>query len=74
MLPDGTEHPADSSGKTAISESSAANSGAVICQGGAFDADLQAVVDAWPMLTAKARAAIIELAKLDPDTSALTVD
>lgn len=63
MGDDGLEHPHGNTGETVISEKGGAESGAVGQDLGAFDADLAAVVTAWPNLTAGARAAILDVVR-----------
>ncbi|MCC7085296.1 MAG: hypothetical protein IT427_09845 [Pirellulales bacterium] len=55
----GLEHPAFSSGKTPFLGQSGAECGALGAQNAPLDPELAAVVDAWPTLTAEAKAAVM---------------
>ena len=47
----GLEHLAKTPGKTSVSNSSGAESGAVVDEIGPIDPDLRRIVEAWPRLT-----------------------
>jgi hypothetical protein len=86
MLPVGLERPQDSTGKTAIPENSAANSGAVLAdsdpsgdpaeqpaersEAPATDAQLHVVIDAWPKLSEPLRAGILALVRVSQNQGA----
>ena len=57
----GLEQPPNSTGKTPLSETGAAESGAVGARNAPVDVGLAKVIQAWPRLTAAMRARIQEL-------------
>ena len=57
------EQVANSSRKTALSEAGGAESGAVVARGGAVDADLAEVVEAWPALDQSDRKSILAIVR-----------
>ncbi len=63
MTPTGLEHLLKTPEKSPIAESSGAESGAVVARIGpeAVDAELQAVIEAWPELSAAIRAGILAM-------------
>jgi len=57
----GLEHPADSTGNSAVRDQSSAESGAVGAQTAFADPDLAAVVEAWPSLPEAIKAGILAM-------------
>ena len=55
----GLEHTANSPGKTHVSESGGAESGAVDAENGPIDPDLQHIIIAWPHLSEDVRETVI---------------
>ena len=70
MGDDGLELYQQSTGKSKYSEMGAAESGAVGAPAAFDDADLQAVVDAWPKLPKVVKAGISAMAKAADDEGA----
>ena len=64
MPPDGAEHPAENLGKTAVSDQSGAQCGALDAREAPFDPDLAAVVDAWPALPQAIKAGILAMVRV----------
>ena len=53
----------DSQGNTHLSDNAGANAGAVETKTGRFDADLQALINAWPDLPEAIRAGILAMVR-----------
>ena len=59
----GLEHTLNSSEQHAVSEIGGAESGAVAAETSSIDPDLQAVIEAWPMLPEAIKAGILAMAR-----------
>jgi hypothetical protein len=61
MGPEGFEHPSLALSKTPLSDTPSAKSGAPNAENTPLDPDLARLIEAWPTLSADARAAILRL-------------
>jgi len=61
QVPGGLETPLGNTEKTPLSKTGGAKSGAFPTENDAIDADLQAVIDAWPDLPTAIRAAMLAM-------------
>jgi hypothetical protein len=61
LRPEGVEIPPQNAGKTQISQTGGAKSGALSSDSAPIDPDLQRVLEAWPMLPAALRSGILAM-------------